>query len=79
MTQQFEDDLVEAAKIAAALGNSDDWYIKDLSAVLSLPRRTEADIRADERERLAKVAGSARAVNTTWPVVADWLRSQDNK
>ena len=62
-----------------------------LEDALSLPRRTEADIRADERERLARIADADNASVTCVDCdfngvdggatihsssLADWLRSQ---
>jgi hypothetical protein len=82
------DALVKAAEeVQAQLndGGVTEWVAMRLAAALSLPRRTEADIRADERERLAKLAveqdrgtippvGSSRPSNAL--IAACWLRSQ---
>ena len=60
--------------------------VKELRAALAIPRRTEADIRADEWERLAKLADAESADEATyegiagiewgWLDIAEWLRSQ---
>ena len=56
---------------------------KMLGTALAIPRRTEADIRADERERLAKLCGVGLVVGccdnggvSFFQDLPDWLRSQ---
>jgi len=64
----------EGWKYAAGLA------VKELRAALSLPRRTEADIRTDERERLAKKLEAEDqgwlSRSATVQETVKWLRSQ---
>jgi len=93
------DDLVMAAARATDLlhdavrGHVDEGWkyvagsaVKELRAALACPRKTEADIQADERERLAAEmmdrtpksieAGLAVFIRAEREIIADWLRSQ---
>lgn len=86
--QPVPDELVEAARFAenrlrVAHGERD-YATKELiaaerlAATLSLPRKTEAEIRADEREHLMSLALGSEAdeYRAYDGYVADWLRSQ---
>ena len=86
MMSDPSDEMIEAGRMVLVDTTGHGYGPELVRAVWEAMRDAEADIRADERERLAKLADAESADEATyegiariewgWFDIAEWLRSQ---